>query len=540
MANSTETVGVRLSLKGQQQVKQGFRDTAQGVKGLRQEMRGAERDSEGMARGLRNAASVSIRAAAAVAVAGVGIVGTLGTIGVKTAAANEQAEVAFTNMMGSASAAKAYLADLKTFAAETPFELPDVQMGAQRLMAMGVATRDVLPYLTAIGDAVSGMGGGAEQINQVVTAIGQMQAKGKIQGDEVLQLTEAGIPALKILAAQYGVTTSAMSKMMEKGQVSADEALPKLIDGIEHGTKSTKAFGGMMEAQSKTLAGRWSTIKDVTTQGLAGAVEPLLPTLSRVMDVVAEELPGGMKAAERASENVATALNIMRPVFENVVTDVGLVRDAFVEGFRDSGYSMDDVRTGADNLEEAFDPEGPLVTGVSDLARGMGQVAGFISTVATKAEALNPFIDRISGWMSGSAEYDPVNLGVKQLTGGRVDLAASGWIKDTPKAKGSLFSGGWGSSLQGLDTSYGGGGSFGGNRQTGGNVSANRWYKSNERGTEYFQPATAGRIIPTRPDYRGQLAGDGEVNVQAVLYIGEEQAAQATVRGARRLAARRK
>ncbi len=530
MASTTDTVGIRLSLRGQQQVRQGFRDTSQGVKGLREEMKRATITSEELGSGLRKAASVSLRAATTVALAGAGIVGTLATIGVKTAATNEQAEIAFTNMLGSAGSAKAYLGELKAFAAATPFELPDVQMGAQRLMAMGVNARNVLPYLTAIGDAVSGMGGGAEQINQVVTAIGQIQAKGKVQGDEILQLTEAGIPALRILAAQYGVTTAEMSKMMEKGKVSSEDALPKLIEGIEKGTKATKGFGGMMEQQSRTLAGRWSTIKDVTTQGLAGAVEPLLPTLSRAMDWLAVKLPSGMRALERGSDSVASTLNLLRPVFRVLQEDAVVVANAFTEGFRKSGYSLDDVRTGAGNLKEAFDPNGPLVSGVASLAGNLGTVAGYMAKIGTRADQLNGLITRVSGYTSGG-ENDLTNLGVKQLTGGKVDLYKSGWLtgKTPTSAKGSLF-GGWGDSFKGVN--------YGGARAQGGNVSAGKVYRINERGMEYFQPNSGGRIIPTRPNVAGMLSGE-DVTVHVVTELDGEVVATRTVHAVRRQAARR-
>jgi tape measure domain-containing protein len=48
--------------------------------------------------------------------------------------------------------------------------------------------------MTAIGDAVAGVGGGADAIDRVSLAIGQMQAKGRVQSEELLQLAEAGVP----------------------------------------------------------------------------------------------------------------------------------------------------------------------------------------------------------------------------------------------------------------------------------------------------------------------------------------------------------
>lgn len=194
-----------------------------GVNGLLSRLRG------GLAAGLRMTAAglrtVAVGAGLATAALTVAAGAAVG-FGVKTAASMEQAQIAFTTMLGSAQEAQKFLSDLQALAATTPFEFPDLVKGSQRLLAMGFAARDVIPTLTAIGDAVAGLGGGAAEIQQVVTAIGQMQAKGKVQGDELLQLTEVGIPALRILAAQYGVTTAEMEEMVSAGKVAAEDAIP--------------------------------------------------------------------------------------------------------------------------------------------------------------------------------------------------------------------------------------------------------------------------------------------------------------------------
>ena len=537
MASSTDTVGIRLILRGQQAVQSGFRNTRSGVRQLREELRTTGEQASKMGAHLRDVAGIAIRAGAAVGIAGAGIVGTLAAIGVKTAATNEQAEIAFTNMLGSATGAKTYLEELKVFAAQTPFELPDVQMGAQRLMAMGVSARNVLPYLTAIGDAVSGMGGGAEEINQVVTAIGQIQAKGKVQGDEILQLTEAGIPALRILAAQYGVTTSAMSKMMEQGKVSSDDALPKLIEGIEKGTKATKGFGGMMEQQSRTLAGRWSTIKDVATQGLAGAVEPLLPILGRTMQWVGEKLPDGMSRAESAGRKVAAVLNVMRPLFRDMWTAAKDLGRAFMDGFGDSGLTLNDLRRGVRDVAAQLRPDSDFMQGMRMVAGAAGFAAGkilrmqargqgLVATMKTAGAVLTSWRDTAVGAMLAVAR---VSSEVRaRTTGGIRGLLLGGGSTNT----GSL------SEQMDRTAAFNAPGGIAGSRAMGGNVSAGKVYRINERGMEYFQPNTGGRILPTRPDVSGMLAaGDGVTHV--VLELDGEAVATTTVRATRRMAARR-
>lgn len=234
-----------------------------------------------------------------------GVAGAAGSLGIKTAAGFEQAKVGFTTMLGSGKAADKFLKDTAAFAATTPFEFPDLVVASQRLLAMGFRAKEVKPVLTAAGDAVAAMGGGKEQIDQVVLSLGQMKAKGKIAGDEILQLTEAGIPAVKILAAEYGKTVPEMQKMITKGKVLSDDAIPKLIHGMEKGTKTTKGFGGMMAAQSKTLMGQWSNLKDAVTTGLGNAFMPFIPLIGEGTSGLVAFTNEGMAKLANYTKNVA-------------------------------------------------------------------------------------------------------------------------------------------------------------------------------------------------------------------------------------------
>ena len=230
-------------------------------------------------------------------------------------ASAEQADIAFSTMLGP-EVAKEMLADLADFAASTPFELRGLQTSTQKLIAMGFAAEDCIPMLTSIGDAASGLGAGQEGIDSITRALGQMKAKGKVQAEEMLQLTEAGIPAWQYLAdvISNGDIPAAMEQVTD-GAVSADTAIQALKNGMD------SDFGGMMAAQSKTLTGIMSNMADAVynavtkakdTEGYAELtesmaevadeigplVESLMPVLADVMSVAADclgDAAGGMK-----------------------------------------------------------------------------------------------------------------------------------------------------------------------------------------------------------------------------------------------------
>lgn len=189
-----------------------------------------------------------------------GLAAAVGVTGVNFNDLKQQADIAFTTMLGSGEKAKAFLDDLQDFAAKTPFEFPDLLSASQRLLAMGFAAEDVKPTLTAIGDAVAGLGGGSAEVDRVTTALGQMNAKGKASAEEIMQLTEAGIPAWQMLADAIGVDVATAMDQVSKGTVSADVAIAAIVDGMN------TRFGGMMEKQSATWGGLTSTLMDTFTQ----------------------------------------------------------------------------------------------------------------------------------------------------------------------------------------------------------------------------------------------------------------------------------
>lgn len=195
----------------------------------------------------------------------------------RMAGAFEQAQIGFSTMMGSGTQAQQFLNELKNFAATTPFEFPDLQRAAQKLMAMGFAAQAVIPIMTAIGDAVAAVGGGAELVNRVTLALGQMNAKGKVSAQEMNQLAEAGIPAWNMLAHAIGVTIPQAMKMAEQGAISSAVAIPAILEGIE------ARFAGMMQAQNRTLAGQWSNFKDQISFILADIGAALIPFAQAIL-----------------------------------------------------------------------------------------------------------------------------------------------------------------------------------------------------------------------------------------------------------------
>lgn len=203
--------------------------------------------------------------------------------GVEFDSLKQRAQAAFTTMTGSAADAKRELADLYTFARTTPFAYPQILKSAQQLTAMGLASKDLIPTLTAIGNGVASIGGTNETFDRISTALGQIQAKGKLSAEEMMQLSEAGIPGWQFVAQQLGVTVPKAMALTQQGAISADVALNALRSGIQD--KFGKAMANMGDtwarsvdrftATARTLGGEIvKPLMNAAEQGMK-AIEPL-------------------------------------------------------------------------------------------------------------------------------------------------------------------------------------------------------------------------------------------------------------------------
>ena len=249
------------------------------------------------------------------------------------AAAMEQSEMAFTTMLGSAEAATEMLTNLRDFADKTPFEFAGLQEAAKRMMAYGFAAEEIIPTLTAVGDAAAALGGGQPMIERLTTALGQMAAKGKVSGEEVRQLAESGVPALRYLAEAAGVTTGEMSKMIEKGVVPADKAVKVLLENM------SKDFGGLMGKQATTATGKMSTFSDAMS-GLATVIGQRFLPVTKEAATVATNLANAVKDNIQTSMDLRAEADLLGKAREAEIITLKEILDLRYTSFETGGFMV--------------------------------------------------------------------------------------------------------------------------------------------------------------------------------------------------------
>ena len=186
---------------------------------------------------------------------------------------------------------------MQSFAARTPFDFPGLQQSASQLLAAGINSKKIIPIMTTLGNVTSGMGTGAEGVKRATVAIQQMNAAQAIHAQDLNQLRDAGIPVYDLLSKALGKSKKQVSGLVQAGKLGKP-ALDKMMAALTSG-KGLERFNGLMQKQSQSLVGLWSTVKDTFGQGLAKAMAPALPMIkaglgqvSNIAQAAFKRLPG--------------------------------------------------------------------------------------------------------------------------------------------------------------------------------------------------------------------------------------------------------
>ena len=218
----------------------------------------------------------------------------------------------FTTMLGgSAEAANGMVGSLQKLASATPLAMSDLAGGAQTLLAFGVASDDVSGTLQRLGDISLG---NADKMQSLARAYGKATAQGKLTGETVQMMIDAGWNPLIDILDQTGESMEDVQKRMAAGSISAEE----LTQAVNHATDAGGKFAGGMEAASKTVAGLTSTLQDNVNAMLGELMQPvsdamlstLLPTAIDAVDQLTTAFEDeGIDGFSRVAGNLIASLS---------------------------------------------------------------------------------------------------------------------------------------------------------------------------------------------------------------------------------------
>jgi tape measure domain-containing protein len=322
---------------------------------VRGELGGLESASSGVFSRMRRIVNPFTLAIAGIGIGLAAITASIG-FGGKLAAEAEQAEVAFGVMLGSTEAAKDLLGELNQFAASTPFEMPGLTEASRKLLAFGSDAGQVIPELRAIGDISAGIGA---PISEIAELYGKARVQGRLMAEDINQLTGRGIPIIAELAKQFGVAESEVKGLVSEGRVGFSNLQQAFVDMTAEGGQ----FAGLMAAQSVTLSGLVSTLRDnvgllardltadlfdrIDLKGLIADFTEAIPVIKGVLEGVIDLSINGLGELARwlgfAGDSAGVAGNKIVAAME-----VGAMGVAFVADSIDAAvFGYDLLRLGA-------------------------------------------------------------------------------------------------------------------------------------------------------------------------------------------------
>jgi tape measure domain-containing protein len=204
----------------------------------------------------------------------------------------EDSLISMETQLGSATRAATMLDEVLDVVRGTPFNLDQFADAASRMVSFGAEAEKIPGYLEAIGEVSATKGGRANEFAmRLSTSFGQIAAMGRITNEEINQMSQAGVPAIRILANEFDVTTVQAKEMISEGIIPANEAMDALTKGILEGSNglagATPAMAGTMEGLRDTMTGALGGMQSAMARFGAEIVSQLAPGLTAVFNATA-------------------------------------------------------------------------------------------------------------------------------------------------------------------------------------------------------------------------------------------------------------
>ena len=235
---------------------------------------------------------------------------------IDTASAFQDLEVTFNALEGSSEAGRKAMEWVFDFATKTPLSLQGAVEAFKSAKKFGIDPMS--GSLQSLMDFNAKMGGGQQELEGIILAVGQAWTKQKLQGEEALQLIERGVPVWDLLSKATGESAAKLQEMSSKGKLGRD-VIKQLIDLMGKdaqgaGLALTRTWSGMIS----NLGVHWTRFKLTVMQNglfdwLNARLEKLLATLDEMaasgrLNEIAKQFGEKLKTGFIAAWNAAVML----------------------------------------------------------------------------------------------------------------------------------------------------------------------------------------------------------------------------------------
>lgn len=232
----------------------------------------------------------------------------------------EQSEAALTSFLGSREKADQMMESFKQMAATTPIDLETLSSSTQTMLGFGVSAETAGKMMHVLGDI---SGGNTQKFQSLSLAFSQMSSAGRLMGQDLLQMINAGFNPLEEMSRQTGKSIAELKEEMSKGAITSQQVTEAFISATEEGGR----FHGMLKAQS---------------QGLAGSFAKLKGAMNGMYNELGKESEGAIKGAVDLAASLARNYQDVALALASVAAGYGVVKGAqmAIAASSDVAYAM--------------------------------------------------------------------------------------------------------------------------------------------------------------------------------------------------------
>ena len=226
--------------------------------------------------------------------------GAAAGMAVKKGIEAELQTTSFEVLLGSADAAKNLVANIQAYADKTPYEKAGLGDAAKTMLGYGIAQEKVMPNMKMLGDIAMG---DSNKFQQLSLAYSQIQASGRLTGQDLLQLINSGFNPLGVISEKTGKSIGQLKTEMEKGAISAQ----MVEDAFKTATSEGGRFYGMADKMSQTIGGKLSTMMDGVNN-----------LFLKLFDIISPILHPALNALTKVIDNVAKGFDWMKKKYDEM------------------------------------------------------------------------------------------------------------------------------------------------------------------------------------------------------------------------------
>jgi len=265
-------------------------------------------------------------------IAGVLGIGAMLGKSIKSGMEQEMRNTSFDVLFGGADNAKKMIDEISGYAAKSPYGKVGLSEATQMMAGFGIAQEKIIPNLKMIGDIAMG---DAQKFKSLSLAFSQMSSTGKLTGQDLLQMINAGFNPLEQMAKTTGKSIAVLKDEMSKGVISSE----MVTKAFQDATKEGGLYYGMIDKISNTAAGQWATamgnVSEIMLSLYSHVIQPFLLPALKAVNGLFDRFGGKIQSAMTAASTAISGFmeRVMQMIDIKAVLDVVSIAFQEVYGF---------------------------------------------------------------------------------------------------------------------------------------------------------------------------------------------------------------